>query len=63
MYNITVLGGIAQLARVLDWQSRGRGFESLYLHQEQSHLCLLPKVTFFNEIRFFWNIIKKDSIL
>ncbi len=33
MYNITVLGGIAQLARVLDWQSRGRGFESLYLHQ------------------------------
>lgn len=25
-------GGIAQLARVLDWQSRGRGFESPYLH-------------------------------
>ncbi len=27
-----VLGGIAQLARVLDWQSRGHGFESHYLH-------------------------------
>ena len=25
-------GDVAQLARVLDWQSRGRGFESLWLH-------------------------------
>ncbi len=30
-----VLGGIAQLARVLDWQSRGHGFESHYLHQKK----------------------------
>lgn len=26
-------GGIAQLARALEWHSRGRGFNSLYLHQ------------------------------
>ena len=25
-------GDVAQLARALDWQSRGRGFESLLLH-------------------------------
>ena len=31
-------GGIAQLARVLDWQSRGRGFESPYLHHRSSIL-------------------------
>ena len=26
------VGALAQLARVLDWQSRGRGFDSLWLH-------------------------------
>ena len=26
-------GDVAQLARALDWQSRGRGFESLLLHK------------------------------
>ena len=26
-------GDVAQLARALDWQSRGRVFESRYLHQ------------------------------
>ena len=25
-------GGVVQLARILDWQSRGRGFESHLLH-------------------------------
>ena len=33
--NLLTFGGIAQLARVLDWQSRGRGFESHYLHQKK----------------------------
>ena len=28
-------GAIAQLARVLDWQSRGRGFDSLWLHKKE----------------------------
>ena len=28
------VGDVAQLARVLDWQSRGRGFESHLLHQK-----------------------------
>ena len=27
-----IIGDVAQLARALDWQSRGRGFESLLLH-------------------------------
>ena len=26
-------GDVAQLARALDWQSRGRGFEAHLLHQ------------------------------
>ena len=26
------IGDVAQLARALDWQSRGRGFESHLLH-------------------------------
>ena len=26
-------GDVAQLARAFDWQSRGRGFESLLLHK------------------------------
>ena len=25
-------GGIAQLARAFDWQSKGQGFDSPYLH-------------------------------
>ncbi len=35
LYNMRVVkfGGIAQLARVPDWQSGGRRFESDYLHQ------------------------------
>ena len=28
-------GDVAQLARVLDWQSRGRGFESHLLHKRK----------------------------
>ena len=31
--HIEVIGDVAQLARALDWQSRGRGFESLLLHK------------------------------
>ncbi len=43
-----VLGGIAQLARVLDWQSRGHGFESHYLHHNLGFLtkpnfCLISR--------------------
>ena len=30
--NNPFLGDVAQLARALDWQSRGRGFESHLLH-------------------------------
>ena len=26
------LGGVAQMARAFDWQSRGRGFDSHLLH-------------------------------
>ena len=27
-------GGIAQLARAFDWQSKGQGFDSPYLHRQ-----------------------------
>ena len=30
--NIEIIGDVAQLARALDWQSRGRRFESDLLH-------------------------------
>jgi hypothetical protein len=29
---LPLVGDVAQLARALDWQSRGRGFESHLLH-------------------------------
>ena len=32
------IGDVAQLARALDWQSRGRGFESHLLHKQSSLL-------------------------
>ena len=31
---VTLFGDIAQLARAFDWQSRGQGFDSPYLHQK-----------------------------
>ena len=31
--NIEIIGDVAQLARALDWQSRGRRFESDLLHE------------------------------
>jgi hypothetical protein len=34
-------GAVAQLARVLDWQSRGREFESLQLHHVGAKFALL----------------------
>ena len=49
-------GDVAQLARVLDWQSRGRGFEPHRLHQikltdprkfdTEPFLCFLRSVFF-----------------
>ena len=32
------IGDVAQLARVLDWQSRGRGFEPHLLHKPETPL-------------------------
>ena len=32
-------GDIAQLARVLAWHARGRGFDSPYLHKEGKSKC------------------------
>jgi hypothetical protein len=31
-------GGLAQLARAFDWQSRGQGFDSLILHPEDQRV-------------------------
>ena len=33
MYFCHLFGALAQLARVLDWQSKGRGFDSHTLHK------------------------------
>jgi hypothetical protein len=33
-------GDVAQLARALDWQSRGRGFESHLLHSDYQTLTI-----------------------
>ena len=30
------IGAVAQLARVLDWQSRGHGFDSRRLHKTKN---------------------------
>ena len=32
-FDIIKNGDVAQLARAFDWQSRGRGFESLLIHK------------------------------
>lgn len=32
VYVIKTFGGVAQLARALEWHSRGRGFDSPHLH-------------------------------
>ena len=34
----SLFGDVAQLARALDWQSRGRGFESHLLHSENQRV-------------------------
>ena len=34
VYFSQIIGDVAQLARALDWQSRGRGFEPHLLHEE-----------------------------
>lgn len=34
LYICRAFGDIAQLARARDWQSRGQGFDSPYLHQK-----------------------------
>jgi hypothetical protein len=33
------IGDIAQLARAFDWQSRGQGFDSPYLHKQAKNNC------------------------
>jgi hypothetical protein len=41
LFSQTLYGDVAQLARVLDWQSRGRGFESHLLHVVNQALTLI----------------------
>ena len=42
-----IIGDVAQLARALDWQSRGRRFESALLHFYNEALTLKRKCFFF----------------
>ncbi len=38
--NLTVLRGYSSVGRALDWQSRGQGFESPYLHSKNAGQAL-----------------------
>ena len=42
VYICTTNGDVAQMARVLDWQSRGRGFEPHLLHRITSKVNRNP---------------------
>ena len=42
------LGAIAQLARARDWQSRGQGFDSPWLHKKLAAFCGLFFCVFFS---------------
>ena len=44
-------GDIAQLARVRDWQSRGQGFDSPYLHVKAKTINLRQEVFCFNHLK------------
>ena len=52
------MGIVAQLARALDWQSRGRGFESHLLHKcrNRFHASYFLRDYRFNEV-VYWNVI------
>ena len=55
-------GDVAQLARALDWQSRGRGFESHLLHLENQALTSIDVGAFFIIcIQFAYKIGPKRS--
>ena len=51
-------GDVAQLARALDWQSRGRGFESHLLHK------ILCSIKFLNHKLYrLWFVVFKRILL
>ena len=39
IFTASLPGDVAQLARALDWQSRGRGFDSHLLHNRKKTQC------------------------
>jgi hypothetical protein len=44
-------GGLAQLARAFDWQSRGHGFDSHILHPENQRVTMLKHCNSFFSAR------------
>ena len=59
---LRLVGDVAQLARALDWQSRGRGFESHLLHSKNQALTSLDVGAFFIIcIQFAYKIGPKRS--
>ncbi len=40
--HLKIIGGLAQLARAFDWQSKGQGFDSPILHIENQGVRGLP---------------------
>ena len=61
-------GDVAQLARALDWQSRGRGFESHLLHFENQALVSNSRCFFIdfhcclNNVYVLTNYMKANGV-
>ena len=51
-------GDVAQLARALDWQSRGRGFESHLLHKQKTEKAQPQQGWAF----LFYGVLKKYTL-
>ncbi len=47
LHHQKIIGGLAQLARAFDWQSKGHRFDSDILHQENKGVRELPSWALF----------------
>ena len=54
--------GYSSAGRVLDWQSRGHGFEPRYLHHPFSELLFLPELFIFGSGHYFGHYGSFSSI-
>ena len=50
-------GGLAQLARAFDWQSKGQGFDSPILHIDNQNLTKMRGLFTFHLFRFQFSFV------